>query len=219
MFVVNLEHTFTSWFELLQNPAAKNILIGQDGHYEVRITPVGLFSAKIKNGYFPNGEEEAGEGFQLYVPKIPKKYYWLMLSMFVQMAKREEPVEMMVRIYWDVANQRHFLYVPYQVVGPISVRCLDNPEDIEVALNHVLVAEIHSHNVMMGWFSSVDNRDEVATGIYGVLGRVTTKQEARFRFSCGGHYREIDFNDLFVDSDEKLVHYPSNWRDRIQVLR
>jgi hypothetical protein len=50
------------------------------------------------------------------------------------------------------------------------------------------------------YFSSTDDESERGTGVYGVIGRITGElPEARFRYSCGGHFRELLAEDLFDD--------------------
>lgn len=50
------------------------------------------------------------------------------------------------------------------------------------------------------YFSPIDDKAEVKTAVYGVVGRIEDDvPEAQFRYSCGGHFRELLAEDLFDD--------------------
>ncbi len=63
--------------------------------------------------------------------------------------------------------------------------------------------EKYPHGQLAGglpYFSSIDDGSEQKSGVYGVIGRVEEEvPEARFRYSCGGHFRELAAEDLFDD--------------------
>ncbi len=183
-----LVKVFTAWVDLLSQPTVKNLLVGEDGLYEVRQTPVGLFSVKVAP------PERAQEGFELAVPPIPGYLFFHALTFFQFFARWS--LECMVRFYYD--GEKYFLYVPHQAVASMRVVALDYAEDIQVAQNNLLVCEMHSHHSMPACFSSIDDKDELATGIYGVIGEIAENGfAAQMRFSCGGHYRLVDKKDVF----------------------
>lgn len=189
-----LEKTFTNWEDLLEEPAARNLLIADNGLYEVRVEDVAILTVKLEEQCNPNAEK-AIEGFQLKVPKIPYELLLEAVGLFKELAERDTPLEAMVRFYYD--GKSHFMWVPHQVVGPTTVDAIDSDQDQLLEKQHIRVLEMHSHNVMSAFFSTRDDADEVATGFYAVAGNVTGVPQIMARYSCGGHYRNIRFADLF----------------------
>lgn len=59
--------------------------------------------------------------------------------------------------------------------------CRVAARDKNLAARLGVFAEVHSHHVMHAFFSSTDDSDEKWTGIYGVLGKITTRPELRVR--------------------------------------
>ncbi|MHB1126308.1 MAG: hypothetical protein ACYC2T_05030 [Bacillota bacterium] len=62
------------------------------------------------------------------------------------------------------------------------------------------VMDIHSHGIHDAGFSPTDDADEIATGLYGVMGNLDTpKPRFVLRYSCGGSYREVDPRQVFEE--------------------
>ena len=70
-------------------------------------------------------------------------------------------------------------------------------------------ADVHSHNIMPAFFSEQDNRDELATRLYIVVGRLQRPSpEIRARISNGGKFLEIPLEDVVEVSP---AEFPGYW--------
>lgn len=79
-------------------------------------------------------------------------------------------VEALVNVLWDREDQRYILHIPSQHIDCASVQTdLHEQPDTERYLH---VMDIHSHNTMVARFSKIDDRDEQATRLYMVIGRL-----------------------------------------------
>lgn len=219
----NLERTFLKWDDLVARPTLRNLLVGCDGLYEVRITPVGIFKVRITNEQ-TIGAEIVSEGVDLLLPLIPADLFLAIRDFFARFALLDESLEALARIYHD--GQKYFVHIPHQVVTHDSVDVLDYREDLEVAARNTLVMELHSHNVMGAYFSDIDNRDEVATGLYCVWGDLDqlaeNKASLAFRFSCGGRYRKLNIMDYVKSGLSVPRHLPDvqemdQWMSKVYV--
>lgn len=93
------------------------------------------------------------------------------------------------------SNRGYRLTVPPQVAGPESV--IYRPP-----ANAVL--EVHSHQAYPARFSPVDDRDEQALRLYGVVGRLgTDRAEVMLRVGAYGHYLPVTWDTVF-DGDRGL---------------
>lgn len=217
-----LERTFTSWEELTKHQTVKNLLIGRDGLYEIRFLPHGLFCVKVEDQFNPQGEV-ASEGYELYVPKIPYELLTEALTLFKELSLRKKPVEALVRFYFD--GDSYFMWVPLQVVKRKTVDLIKNIQDKTIEDQYIRVLEMHSHNTMSAFFSPEDDEDEVATGFYALVGKAHQEVPSiRMRYSCGGHYREIDYRGLFESPGSlPLCSFKQNvltkWNERILIGR
>ena len=100
------------------------------------------------------------------LPKIPKGLFEQLVTFFYEYATFE--VEVMGVFYWDTENERYVLDIPFQNVSKVSVdACYSH-----LPPHFIKVAEIHSHNSMKAYFSDIDDRDELGTMLYGVVGRI-----------------------------------------------
>lgn len=77
---------------------------------------------------------------------------------------------------------------------------------------------------MSAIFSSVDDKWDMKTGLYGVIGRIEKDYpDIRLRYSVGGIYREIPVVELFEtprlnDTDKRSVgYYPLAWNKQVIV--
>lgn len=158
-------------------------------YYEVRKTPFALFSIgtePIKELSNIKSNIEWAEGFQLNIPKIPSLIRWQIYERF----KEAFPNECLLNICFDEDKMRFYLVEPEQVASASSVEYLKT--------DNLVIMEIHSHGRARAYFSKTDDADELATGFYGVIGKVNTlKPELRVRYSCGGRYKEFDPSKIF----------------------
>jgi PRTRC genetic system protein A len=86
-------------------------------------------------------------------------------------------------------NRGYRLTVPPQVAGPVSV-VYRPPTDA--------VLEIHSHQVLPARFSPIDDQDEQALRLYGVVGRLGSDlPEVSLRVGAYGHFLPIAWETVF----------------------
>jgi len=231
---------FSSSKELHENMEPINIFATQDGFYEIRENPIGVFVAKADrqeleewdsfdqfSAELPPNEhlESCREGFKLKLPKIPDELFTQLLSFFMDYAEHE--VEVMGVFYWDSIGKRYILDVPFQSVSKVSV----DPCYSQFPPNYIKVAEIHSHNTMKAFFSSIDNADELGTMLYAVIGRLK-KGDSSIRFDIqtragvSGKFIPLAptvwINGDYVSEDYSwnltpFTPYPTKWQKRVTI--
>lgn len=177
--------------EMLADPRPIQVLAARDGIYEVRRTPAGIFSVKLDS---PEFLKDWQEGMSLTYPKIPAS----ILNAAIGFFRQNLPNEAIAMIVWQNSDRQYTLEIPQQeaTVSSISYQRLDIERWLDP--QQTLVMEIHSHGYWNAYFSETDNADELATGLYAVVGRLQAAQpQLKVRYSCGGRYREIDPGDVF----------------------
>lgn len=178
--------------EMMADPRPIHVLAARNGVYEVRKTPVGLFSRKISE----KPEEVCGpdswqEGVILNYPKIPVAVLYEVLKIFRSFC----PYEVMAYICWE--KDHYCIVLPEQEVSKENI-AYQKITPLIFEPGKLPVLELHSHGRGKAFFSVTDDMDEVATGLYGVLGRVDTdKPEMLLRYSCGGVYKNIPPKQVF----------------------
>lgn len=190
-----------------QSPKPICIFPARDGRmYEMRKNRLGVFVTPTDHIHELS---EVRAGFKPALPRIPHKVFSSILAFFRHYAKREYPLEVMVQIYWDAVEKHFLVVVPYQHVSGVAI---DIPSTSQIQMDEerfYYYADIHSHNIMPAFFSEEDNRDERATRLYIVVGRLqNTSPDIRARISNGGKFLDIPLEDVVeVDSTE----FPPHW--------
>lgn len=161
-------------------------LLCADGVYEVRTNLSGTYVARL------DSELTLAEGYYPSVPKAPAA----LLAEIVRIFGERPETEALIDLVYDRREDEFRMIWNQKQASAGSVDYQPLPDDD----NLVLYAEIHSHHKMRAVFSPTDSAAEIKTGVYGVVGRITDDvPEARFRYSCGGHFRELLAEDLFDD--------------------
>lgn len=161
-------------------------LLCADGVYEVRNNLSGTYVVRLESGL------TLAEGYYPSVPKAPAR----LLAETVRIFAERPDTEALIDIVYDRRSATFCLVWNQKRASVGEVEYQPLPDDD----NLVLYAEIHSHHKMSAFYSPKDNNSEKPTGVYGVVGRITDEvPEARFRYSCGGHFRELFAEDLFDD--------------------
>jgi len=115
------------------------------------------------------------------------------LAFFRYYMRDGHETEVMVYVYWDKEDQGYRISVPMQKVGKAHISVVIPPDETIDAERYVHVADIHSHNSMPAFFSGTDDRDELATRVYivvGCLNQIAPSISARI--SVGGRFVPID---------------------------
>ena len=177
--------------------------------YEVRPNKIGVFIAPAKKaGVY----ERVRAGFIPALPKIPYSILARVISFFRAYMTENTAFEAIVYIYWSVADEAYFVYVPKQRVTNDRIDTTFPELDEE---RFVPVMEIHSHNIMKAFFSSVDDADEKATRLYTVIGRLDNIfPDIKTRASVGGKFIEVSPEMVFETPEEP---YPQKWNDAVEI--
>ncbi|MBO8160583.1 MAG: Mov34/MPN/PAD-1 family protein [Thermosipho sp. (in: Bacteria)] len=182
---------FTSLEEMKKNPRPINYVMGRDGIYEIRHNGVGFFSKKVTEEI--EELERVEEGFTPSLPKIPLEILMEIIDAF----KKAQPKEKVAQVFWNKQTKKHFVKYPHQKGDRYAVTFQrDVPE------NCILVLEMHSHPGDFAQFSPVDDRDEIATGLYGIVaGLHRERPKIRLRMSCNGYYKPLKLGEVFELGD------------------
>ena len=147
-------------------------VLGADGVYEVRTSPVGQFCARIEAGL------ELAEGFYPALPPCRAS----LLGRIVEIFKERPKVEALITLVYDTEAGEYRLVWQGDVADGHSVEYVPLIDDER----HVVIGEVHSHHAMDPFFSRTDDESERRLGVYGVVGHIgREKPTAVFRFPCG----------------------------------
>lgn len=160
----------------------------QDGRvYEMRRNEIGTFIAPASH---IAELENIGAGFSMSLPRVPASMIGQIISFFRAVCAKYGDYEALVNVLWDRQHKRYTLHVPSQRVTPVCVKTDLTHQPDPARYLHVM--DVHSHNRMAARFSHVDDRDEQATRLYMVVGRLDKYYpDIRCRFACGGRHIEI----------------------------
>jgi len=100
---------------------------------------------------------------------------------------------------------------PEQTVTKASVESHVNLDYAHKRYIHFM--DIHSHNSMEAFFSAIDDKDEKATRLYTVIGRLDKYlPDVKTRISNGGKFHEIDPSEVF----EMIARpFPGEWKNNV----
>jgi PRTRC genetic system protein A len=180
---------------------------------------VGEFTARISDKSPGGLPKVLKEKYKMYTPKIPRDIYLQIQSFFYDIADEMQDAEAYIELYWDTKETKYVIHVPKQIVSKGSVR-YDKDSDLFLHdfERYIAVMQIHSHNTMNAFFSSVDDADEKETKFYGVFGKIKDPEpEFKCRFVVLGEKLNIQANTIF-DMAPVKVEYPLEWRDNVKKV-
>ena len=188
-----------------------SIVPARDGMvYEIRNTEMGRF-VTMADGCGMLSDVRAG--FTPVLPRIPLKLMMQVFAFFRHYVHDGPVSEALLNIYWDKEEQEFIADAPEQVVTGISVESRISSRYMCDRYIHYM--DIHSHNTMGAFFSTIDDHDEKATRLYTVVGRLDcTVPEIKTRISNGGKFLEIDPETVFEAADES---FPDEWKEHVDV--
>ena len=179
--------------------------------YEVRNNQIGIFIAeadsvslftKVRAGFIPA------------LPKIPYSILSEIIAFFKTFVTEKSENEAMANIYWSFEEEKYRVHVPKQTVTKASVDT--NLPDIDEE-KFLLVMEVHSHNTMGAVFSRTDDKDEIATRLYTVIGRLDKVfPDMTTRISVGGKHLVIDPAIVF---DGIGGEFPEKWKEAVEIRK
>ena len=178
--------------------------------YEIRNTEMGRFATPVAGCELLS---EVRAGFTPALPRIPAERMTQVLAFFRHFVQNGTENEALLNVYWDKENQEFIVDAPEQVVSKVSVNTKLSEKFSSERYIHYM--DIHSHNTMRAFFSQVDDRDEKATRLYTVVGRLDRCiPEVRTRISNGGKFLEIDPAEVFEVVDGP---FPREWEARVDI--
>ena len=185
-----------------------SIVPGRDGNvYEIRREEMGTFITQI------HGCRELSEikaGFTPALPPIPCEILRQTISFFHSLISDGKKYEAIVNIYWNRKDGLFTAVIPRQRVT--AVRAESELSHVYCPEQYLHYMDIHSHNVMPARFSLQDDRDEKATRLYAVIGRLDQPvPEMSVRMSNGGKHFLIDPDTVFQASDD---YSTVGWEDQ-----
>ncbi len=188
-----------------------SIVPARDGNvYEIRNTEMGNFITPVGDCELLS---EVRAGFVPALPQIPNTMLLDIISFFRSYTQNGFEKEVLVNIYWDKTLQKHIAHPPKQTVSKVSIES-EMPEQFSTD-RYIHYMDVHSHNNMKAFFSSVDNADEKATRIYVVIGRLDRYfPDVKVRISNGGKFLEIPADLVFEQIYDNF--YPADWKKSVQ---
>ena len=202
---------FTTIEEAEASGKAISIVPAHDGKvYEIRKTDIGKFITPVEGCDMLS---EVKPGFISGLPLIPSKLVMKIFAFFRHFVTEDSENEALLNIYWDKENKEFVADAPQQVATKTSVDTHLNEKFADERYIHYM--DIHSHNTMSAFFSSVDDRDEKATRLYTVIGKLNEQApEIKTRISNGGKFLNIDPAQVFEIAD---FSFPKEWEDNVKI--
>lgn len=183
---------------------------------------------------------EGKEGYELKIPKIPFKY-WYMVWSFYRDIEVSYGTEAAVLFYWNDRGKsltevpkeileeygpgiyesgKLILYVPKQVNTVVSTRYYGDEMRMWLDNNTSIILDTHSHNSMEAFFSGTDDANEKRHQFYGVYGRVGTDNTYVMRYRYLDRWYPVEIHELFTKGTipkgmEGESNYPEGWLNQI----
>ena len=204
---------FTSMEDVEAAGKAISILPAKDGKvYEVRKNHLGTFRTPVIGSDLLS-DVKAGFTPAFGIPRIPMELVMKIIAFFRYYTLQGGDNEVLVNIYWDSSGKEFVVDAPSQTVSKVSVHSEENPDYLDDRYIHFM--DIHSHNSMRAFFSPTDDKDEKATRLYTVIGRLDSYfPEIKTRISNGGKFLEIDPSEVF----EYIARpFPPEWKDNVKL--
>jgi PRTRC genetic system protein A len=201
---------FTSTEEAEAAGKVISIVPGRDGRvYEIRNNVTGKFVTPVAGCELLSNVQA---GFIPALPQIPMRLMMKIVSFFRCFIRDGNAQEALVNVYWDKHNREYVVDAPEQTVTKASVESHENPDYAGDRYIHYM--DIHSHNSMKAFFSAVDDKDEQATRLYSVIGRLDKYfPDIKTRISNGGKFLEIDSGEVFEPVSEP---FPAEWKSKVR---
>lgn len=211
--IANYKGVFSTVEEAQASDKSICIIPGSDGKvYELRKTEMGEFIAP-KNKIVEFSAVRAG--FTPALPLIPLSLLQQIISFFRCYMNEEYEFEALAHILWDRETEEFVVHIPKQEVSKARIDA-DLQRDTLPEERYLHYCDIHSHNSMAAKFSPTDDRDERATRIYMVLGKLDCFfPEITVRMSCGGAYQLLDPATVIEGLG---ASFPREWRDNVKPM-
>jgi PRTRC genetic system protein A len=129
--------------------------------------------------------------------KLPCRVPENLLLTALELSRQVVPNEI---LFWFNRDEDWRMDIPLQVARACSVVPMDH---MDVRGTRALI-DLHSHGVLLPFFSPTDDRDEQGFRIYAVIGEVDTTPGIRVRVGVYGHYFDVPASEVFEVPTELL---------------
>ena len=162
---------------------------------------------------------ELRAGVTLKIPRVPFELLAQVVAFF-KMVEKLSGAEALVQVWWQCQEQRYELHVPEQSVsgGGVQHRSVFDQEQARTAAGEAIwlhVMDIHSHNTMGAFWSSVDDGDERKAPegrMFGVIGKIRQHMpECKWRIRTREGFMELRLDDIFVVDRKAEVAFNVSW--------
>lgn len=194
---------FTDMKTAAESDKAISYIPAEDGEiYEVRKNSIGIFTARADR---VRGLSRIKAGFTPALPLFPFSELCKIIAFFKKYSDTKNGLEALVDVFWNPKTEEYVTVIPTQLIGKASVDAVIGEEYSDL----VHVMDIHSHNTMEARFSGIDDKDEKATRIYVVIGRMDKFfPDVTARISVGGKFVEINPDEIF---EYPFLSFPQHW--------
>jgi hypothetical protein len=196
-----------------------NYVIAANGLFEVRHTDIAdiVIPLSPADTKIIGLSEKLVPGVHPRLPKVPFEMLAQTVAFFRGVMKRFNNAEAIVRIWWNVAEQRYEIRVP-DGGQRVSGGGVSHNDDFDLAgtrdaagnLTFLHVMDIHSHNNMSGFWSGIDDADEKKAPegrMFGVLGKVPqTIPDWKWRMRSREGFIELTVVDIFAVPEMDLKY-------------
>jgi len=132
--------------------------------------------------------------FQRKLPLVGKKVLDEVLDYFRSIPDKEA----VVRIIYNKDRNKYFVRKSRGDRHKCHIAYFFDDKGITANSNLVCAMEVHSHNTMPAFFSSIDDADEVYPGVFGVMGDIdSTRPSVLFRAGLDGVFSNVKIHELF----------------------
>jgi PRTRC genetic system protein A len=129
--------------------------------------------------------------------RLPCRVPANLLLTALELSRRVVPNEI---LFWFNRDEDWRMDVPLQVARASSVVPMDH---MDVRGTRALI-DLHSHGVLLPFFSPTDDKDEQGFRIYAVIGEVDTTPGIRLRVGVYGNYFDVPASEVFEVPTELL---------------
>ena len=200
---------FISLEEANKANKAISILPARNGQVmEIRKLPIGVFITPKVNG--DPVLSDIKQGFQPTLPKIPSELFGEIMEHFKLAANKQK--ELLITIFWDSLEGKFIYDIPFQATTKASIYAEPSAEYDDTS-RYFEYMDIHSHNTMEAFFSSIDNADEKGTKLYAVVGKVLDEiPQMRVRIANNGAFVDIKADEVFesIHVKDRLLETAEN---------
>lgn len=187
-----------------------------NGIWERRRTFIGDFVHLKSPMDISSLKVSCSKSFTLRMDKMPIGIYHAALKLFQHIAKTRND-EVMIQVFWNKTTREFVIDVPVQRVASAEIS-FDRNTGLMIDPNYIWCLDLHSHCNMGAFFSGGDNRDEASTLLFGVIGRVGSNPESKWRAGCNRSYVDLEMSDIFDMDSSKVYTIPDSSLSKITDL-